>query len=77
MLDETSFLPPGLHDWTMEEAEERLVHAFPESRTRPRIWDGYRRLQRELLAIIRECERNPGPGRPEPGSRFGLQESDD
>lgn len=52
MFDLNGNLPAGLHLWTLEEVEERLVEDFPESDSRPRIWSGYLRLCRELLAII-------------------------
>lgn len=56
MFDNHGNLPPGFHDWTFEEAGERFVRAFTESRTRARIWSGYSKLCNELLTIIDECE---------------------
>jgi hypothetical protein len=48
MFDEHGNLKAGFADWTVAEVEERLVSAFPDSHSRPRIIQGYKRLRAEM-----------------------------
>ncbi|WP_434738105.1 DUF6932 family protein [Microbacterium wangruii] len=40
-LLDTGHLPPGRHPATLSDVHEQFVDAFPESTTRPGIWDGF------------------------------------
>lgn len=45
------YLPPGFHDWSLEQVDGKLVRGFPQSLTRPAIAEGYSRLIAELARV--------------------------
>ena len=50
-------LPPGFHDWELEEIEENLVVNFSKSKTRSRIFSGYTKLLKKLKSFKLEAEQ--------------------
>ena len=50
------YLPPGFHDWSLQEFEMCLVAAFPSSISRTDIAKGYEQLRTILTTILASSE---------------------
>lgn len=50
-FNENGYLPPGFHDWPLEQVDDKLVRGFPQSLTRLEIAEGYSHLIAELARV--------------------------
>lgn len=57
MFDANGNLPPGFHDWSLDEIKEKLVDRFSPSSNRNGLFTGYLHLRTDMLSMSLEFEQ--------------------
>jgi hypothetical protein len=57
IFNSSGYLDAGIHAATLDDIEEFLVRAFPNSTTRPKIFEGYKRHREALKALGLKVEQ--------------------